>query len=283
VSTNGRKVRDSGWYRAVFRPGDALKESEVYRSAIRHPSPSTPRGRAMQSFQNFFLHVYPVKVSRQVLKTRTTWRLGFIASVLYTILFVSGLYLMFFYRPSVPDAYFNMHTLATGVTFGQFVRNIHRWSAHLMVLVVFLHLMRVFYAGAYRAPRQFNWVIGVGLLVLTLLMSFTGYLLPWDQLAFWAITVGTNIAGYVPLLGTHVHTILLGGADVSGDTLLRFYVLHIYLIPALLVLGLGIHIWRVRKDGFAVDDRDEGEAGRIGTAEVAVATASSEGGPTDGE
>ena len=114
------------------------------------------------------------------------------------ILFISGMYLMFFYRPVSPDAYFNMHELSTKVAFGQFVRNIHRWSAHLMVLVVCLHLLRVFYSGAYKAPRQFNWVVGVGLLVLTLLMSFTGYLLPWDQLSYWAITVGTNIAGYVP-------------------------------------------------------------------------------------
>ena len=277
MSKDGTRVRDSGWYTALFHPGRTFKGSEAYRSAIRHPSPSTSRGRAMQSFQNFFLHVYPVKVSRSVLKGRSTLRLGFIASVLFLILFVSGMYLMFFYPPSVPDAYFAMHRLATGVAFGQFVRNIHRWSAHLMVLVVFLHLMRVFYAGAYRAPRQFNWVIGVGLLVFTLLMSFTGYLLPWDQLSFWAITVGTNIAGYVPLLGSSVHTMLLGGSEVSGETLLRFYVLHIYLLPALLILGLGIHIWRVRKDGFAVDDRDREPRGRIGTGEVAVPDVAGDG------
>jgi len=148
-----------------------------------------------------------------------------------------------------------MHTLATTVTFGQFVRNVHRWSAHLMVLVVALHLLRVFFSGAYKAPRQFNWVIGMGLFGATLLLSFTGYLLPWDQLSYWAITVGTNIAGDVPLLGDHVRSLLLGGSDVTGDALLRFYVLHVYFLPALLVAGLAIHIWRVRKDGFAVEDR----------------------------
>jgi quinol---cytochrome c reductase cytochrome b subunit, bacillus type len=136
---------------------------------------------------------------------------------------------------------------------------VHRWSAHLMVLAVFLHLLRVFYAGAYRRPRQFNWVIGVVLLVLTLLMSFTGYLLPWDQLSYWAITVGTNIAGYVPVFGDQVRSLLLGGNEVGAATLLRFYVLHIYFIPALMTLVIAIHIWRVRKDNFAVVDRkDEG-------------------------
>ena len=186
------------------------------------------------------------------MKTRSTLRLGFIAAVLYMILFISGMYLMFFYRPVAPDAYYNMHELSTTVAFGQFVRNIHRWSAHLMVLVVCLHMLRVFYSGAYKAPRQFNWVVGVGLLVFTLLMSFTGYLLPWDQLSYWAITVGTNIAGYVPIFGNQARNVLLGGPSVGNDTLLRFYVLHIYFLPALIFVVLGIHIWRVRKDGFAV-------------------------------
>jgi cytochrome b6 len=211
----------------------------------------------MTSFHNFFLHVYPVKVPRRILSFRSTFRLGFIATVLFTILFISGMYLMFFYHPAVPEAYFDMHGLSTGVAFGQFVRNIHRWAAHLMVVAVVLHMLRVFYSGAYKRPRQFNWIVGMGLLLLTLGLSFTGYLLPWDQLAFWAITVGTNIAGYVPILGDHARQILLGGPDVGGAALLRFYVLHIYALPFLLVLLLGVHIWRVRKDGFAVADRDE--------------------------
>ena len=253
----GGRIRNSALFQAVLTPRERFRKSELYGSAIRHPRPDTPRGRAMTSFHNFFLHVYPVKVPRKVLSWRSTLRLGFIATVLYLVLFVSGLYLMFFYHPAVPQAYFDMHNLSTGVAFGQFVRNIHRWSAHLMVAVVILHLLRVFYAGAYKAPRQFNWLIGVALLLATLGLSFTGYLLPWDQLAFWAITVGTNIAGYVPILGDHARQILLGGPDVGGNALLRFYVLHIYLLPALMVLLICVHIWRVRKDGFAVADRDE--------------------------
>jgi quinol-cytochrome oxidoreductase complex cytochrome b subunit len=253
----GSRIRNHPLFLAVFRPRESIRRSELYRSVVRHPRPDTPRGRAMTSFHNFFLHIYPVKVPRKVLTFRSTLRLGFIATVLFAILFVSGTYLMFFYHPVVPQAYFDMHALSTSVAFGQFVRNIHRWSAHLMVAVVVLHLLRVFYSGAYKRPRQFNWIIGVILLMITLGLSFTGYLLPWDQLAFWAITVGTNIAGYVPLAGDSVRRVLLGGPDVSGQALLRFYVLHIYLLPALMVLLVCIHIWRVRKDGFAVADRRE--------------------------
>jgi quinol-cytochrome oxidoreductase complex cytochrome b subunit len=260
MADDGRRrngIRNSALFQAVFTPRERFRKSELYGSVIRHPRPDTPRGRAMTSFHNFFLHVYPVKVPRKVLSWRSTFRLGFIATVLYFILFVSGLYLMFFYHPAVPQAYFDMHNLSTTVAFGQFVRNIHRWSAHLMVAVVILHLLRVFYAGAYKAPRQFNWLIGVALLLTTLGLSFTGYLLPWDQLAFWAITVGTNIAGYVPILGDHARQVLLGGPDVGGNALLRFYVLHIYFLPALMVLLICVHVWRVRKDGFAVADREE--------------------------
>jgi quinol-cytochrome oxidoreductase complex cytochrome b subunit len=271
VASDGRRMRDREWYRSIFHPGQVFREGEIYRSAIRHPKPSTPRGRAMTSFQNFFLHIYPVKVPKEIVKTRTTLRLGFIATVLYLILFISGMYLMFFYRPVSPDAYFNMHDLSTKVAFGQFVRNIHRWAAHLMVLVVCFHLLRVFYAGAYKAPRQFNWVVGVGLLVLTLLMSFTGYLLPWDQLSYWAITVGTNIAGYVPLFGVQTRNLLLGAPEVGNATLLRFYVLHIYFVPALIFVILGIHIWRVRKDGFAVSDRAKTQAPDTETTEEVLA------------
>jgi quinol-cytochrome oxidoreductase complex cytochrome b subunit len=263
VSRERPPIRQRTWYLSLFHPGALFKQSELYTSAIRHPAPTTPRGRAMTSFHNFFLHLYPVKVPKEIVRTRTTGRLGFIAVTLYMILFVSGTYLMFFYHPAPPDAYFDMHSLSTAVAFGQFVRNVHRWAAHLMVLVVFLHLMRVFYAGAYRRPRQFNWVIGVVLLVLTLLMSFTGYLLPWDQLSYWAITVGTNIAGYLPLLGNQARLLLLGGNEVGSATLLRFYVLHIYVIPAAMVLVIAIHIWRVRKDNFAVVDRHADEAPEV--------------------
>src|SRR5512132_3400387 len=235
-----------------------VRRSELWRSAFRHPQLDTPRGRALQSFSNLFLHVYPVKVPTRVLRIRYSFRLGFITAVLFVILVLTGVYLMFFYTPAVGTAYGDMQRLRTGVGFGQLVRNVHRWSAHLMVLAVLLHLARVFFAGAYKRPRQFNWVLGVGLLVATLAFSFTGYLLPWDQLSYWAVTVGTNLVNYVPLLGGTIRDLLLGGAQIGQATLLRFYALHVFVLPAALTVLLALHIWRVREDGFAVQQATSG-------------------------
>jgi quinol-cytochrome oxidoreductase complex cytochrome b subunit len=239
-------------------PWQRVRQSEVWRSAFRHPQLDTPRGRALQSFSNFFLHVYPVKVPARVLRFRYSWRLGYILTVLFAILNLTGMYLMFFYTPSIAAAYGDMQQLRTGVGFGQLVRNVHRWSAHLMVIVLVFHLARVFFAGAYKRPRQFNWVLGVGLLVATLAFSFTGYLLPWDQLSYWAVTVGTNLVNYVPLLGQTLRDLLLGGTQIGQATLLRFYALHVFVLPAALTVLLTLHIWRVRKDGFAVQQPTSG-------------------------
>src|SRR5512132_2018466 len=267
----------------LYRPPSTLWErvrhSEVWRSAFRHPQLDTPRGRALQSFSNFFLHVYPVKVPARVLRFRYSWRLGYILTVLFAILNLTGMYLMFFYTPSVGAAYGDMQQLRTGVGFGQLVRNVHRWSAHLMVIAVLLHLARVFFAGAYKRPRQFNWVLGVGLLVATLAFSFTGYLLPWDQLSYWAVTVGTNLVNYVPLLGGTIRDLLLGGAQIGQATLLRFYAL-----PAALTALLALHIWRVRKDGFAVQQPTSGAFTEQATERPRVPTAVPAGGAGgDGE
>ena len=140
-------------------------------------------------------HLHPVKVKRHAVKVSYTLCLGGLSFFLFILLTVTGIFLMFFYRPTAAQAWDDIYALRTSVTFGLLVRNMHRWGAHLMVLSVFLHMARVFYHGAYKAPREFNWVIGVILLTLTLLLSFTGYLLPWDQLALWAVTVGTNMIG----------------------------------------------------------------------------------------
>jgi menaquinol-cytochrome c reductase cytochrome b subunit len=236
-----------------------LRRTPVGRSIFRSPQRVTPRDRAAGHWSSFLLHIYPVKVRRGELGFRYSWYLGVISTVLLGSLVVSGIYLMFFYVPSPNQAYTNIQTIQTEVTFGQYMRNVHRWSAHLMVLAVAMHMGRVFYRGGYKAPRQFNWVIGVVLLILTLLMSFTGYLLPWDQLAFWAVTVGTEMATYVPLIGGDVQQTLLGGSAVGASTLLRFYVLHVAVLPTLIVFVLMIHLWRWRKDSMLDLDRSESD------------------------
>ena len=250
-------TRDGLEPKVAYAPGAGfirrVESGNVWRSMFRHPTLDTPRGRALQSFSNFFLHLYPVKIPARVLRMRYSFRLGFIITALFGILVVTGVYLMFFYTPTVGTAYGNMQQLRTGVGFGQLVRNVHRWSAHLMVLAVIFHLARTFYAGAYKRPREFNWVIGVVLLILTLALSFTGYLLPWDQLSYWAVTVGTNLLHYVPLLGKTIQNVFVGGEQIGQSTLQRFYALHVAVLPALVVVAICIHIWRVRKDGFAVE------------------------------
>ena len=229
----------------------ALRElpSNVWSSIFRNPLPSTDLERASTSFTNFFLHLHPVKVHKNTLRPTYTLGLGLISLFLFFILVATGILLMFYYVPSTTQAYDRMLDLRGTVAFGIFLRNMHRWSAHGMVAMVFLHMCRVFLTGAYKKPREFNWVLGVILLLVTLFLSFTGYLLPWDQLAFWAITVGSSIAGYAPLIGQQMKFVLLGDTTVGQEALLRFYVLHVAVLPAVLVLLIAIHFWRIRKDG----------------------------------
>ncbi len=243
----------------IDRVYERVRETPVGRSIFRSPRRITPRDRAAGHWSNFLLHIYPVKIRRKELHFRYSWYLGVISMVLLGSLVASGVYLMFFYVPSPANAYTNIQTIQNEVPFGQYVRNVHRWSAHLMVLAVAAHMARVFYRGAYKAPREFNWVIGVMLLVLTLLMSFTGYLLPWDQLAFWAVTVGTEMASYVPIIGEPVKEMLLGGPTVDSSTLLRFYVLHVAVLPSVMVMVLMIHLWRWRKDAMFDQQAEDGD------------------------
>ena len=223
--------------------------TRVGRSIFRVGLPESNLERAQAAISSFFLHFQPAKVSRRALKFRTTLGLGLISLYLFLILIGTGVLLMFYYVPSTDAAYQNMKDLEFVVTAGLVLRNMHRWAAHLMVLCVVLHLCRVFYTGAYKAPREFNWVVGVCLFLLTLALSFTGYLLPWDQLAFWAITVGTNIAGYAPLIGKKLQFLFLGGHTVGESALLRFYVLHVLVLPGVAAVMIAVHVWRVRKDG----------------------------------
>ncbi len=228
---------------------DRVTSSRPWKSVFRHGYPVTDLDRMATMFTNFFLHLLPAKVHPNSLRLTYTWALGMATFYLMVILFVTGFLLMFFYIPATDWAYHNMKDLQFAVSFGLLLRNMHRWAAHGMVALVFLHMCRVFYTASYRPPREFNWVLGVLLWLVTLFLSFTGYLLPWDQLAFWAITVGTSIASYPPWIGETIRVLMLGGQQVGQGALLRFYVLHVAVLPAVLGLLVAIHFWRVRKDG----------------------------------
>jgi len=262
-----------------------LTDNRVTRSILRHGFPDTNRNRALTVFTNFFLHIQPVKVRARAIAFTRTYYLGGLSAAAFFILTVTGLLLMFYYHPSVPRAYQDMKDLEFVVSAGVFLRNLHRWAAHTMVALVLLHMIRVFFAGAYRPPREFNWVIGTCLLLFTILMSYTGYLLPWDQLAYWAVTVGTNMAKAVPVFGKDISFLMLGGNQIDENTLVRFYVLHCVLLPLVLVLGIAVHIWRVRKDGGIYIPPEETEDDirpfAIDAPDIATGTTTG-GGPVDG-
>lgn len=213
---------------------------------------------------NFLLHAMPAKVSKASMAWTYSFWLGTITAALFLLLVLSGLPLLFLYVPSVERAYQSVKDIEYVVSYGKWLRAVHRVAAHGMVITVVLHLARVFFTGAYKngigrnQHREWNWVIGVVLLLLTLFLSFTGYLLPWDQLAFWAVTVGTNIASAIPWVGPSVRELLIGGREIEQATLIRFYVLHIVVLPGAVAALFGYHMWRVRKDGgLARADREE--------------------------
>jgi quinol-cytochrome oxidoreductase complex cytochrome b subunit len=223
------------------------------RSIFRHNYPNNDVDRSEVVFKNFFLHLHPVKCHKSSIDPWKTLGLGFISFSLFMLLVITGVVLMFYYVPAEDRAYEIMKDWQDTTPFAMMFRNMHRWSAHMMVLFVMLHMSRVFYTGSYKNERRFNWLLGVLLLVLTLLLSFTGYLLPWDQLAFWAVTVGSEIAGYAPGIPGMEYNInrvmLLGSTEVGQDALIRFHVLHVALLPLVTGLLIGVHFWRIRKDG----------------------------------
>jgi quinol-cytochrome oxidoreductase complex cytochrome b subunit len=233
----------------------------VRDTAFRSGRPTTDRTRSTFVFNNVFLHLHAVRTHRWSLRWATTAGLGIASMAAFLITLVTGILLMFYYKPYPDVAYESMKDIHFVVPTGRFVRNLHRWAANVMVVTVILHMARAFYTASYRAPREFNWLIGMALLVTTLGLSFTGYLLPWDQLAYWAITIGANIAqspreitdalgvteSFDP--GGLQRLLLLGSDSVGEEALIRFYLLHVMLLPLVLAMLMAVHFWRVRKDG----------------------------------
>ncbi|MCA9954096.1 MAG: cytochrome b N-terminal domain-containing protein [Anaerolineales bacterium] len=233
-----------------------------WKEKIFYTTPNDDRNRMRTVANNLILHIHPTKVAKPALRFSYTWGLGGLSSVLVVFLILTGVLLMFRYDASVENAYTSVQYLETQVAFGALIRNIHHWSANLLVVTVFLHMIRVFLTGGFKKGRALNWTLGLFLLVLVLAFNFTGYLLPWDQLAYWAVTVGTSLLSYVPLIGTAVSNFLLGGPEVGQTTLRNFYAIHVAVLPAIMILAMSYHFWRVRKDG-GISQPEGGERERV--------------------
>lgn len=248
--------------------GDRIRNSQIWKSIFRHPPPMDRRNRVLVVLANLILHLHPVSIRQHAVQLKYTWCMGGITCFLFLVETITGVLLMFYYRPTLEWAYQDVLALRDAASLGV-LRELHRWAGHAMVITVWLHMLRVFLTGSYKPPREFNWVLGVGLLVLTLLLSFTGYLLPADQLSMSAITVSSNIAGAAPIVGhegpghqllsadgsdlitdeSDARFALLGARTMGEETLNRFYVLHCIAIPLVAGFLMAVHFWRVRKDG----------------------------------
>jgi quinol-cytochrome oxidoreductase complex cytochrome b subunit len=210
-------------------------------------------------FNNLIFHFRPRAVPEKTLKFTHTWGLGGMAAVLVLLQIGTGMLLKFSYEPSPATAYSSIQVLQNEVMFGQLIRNIHHWSANLLILIAFLHMLRVFFTGAFQPPQQLSWVIGLGLFCLVLAANFTGYLLPYDQLAYWAVTVSTGMLEYIPGVGTQLQEMVRGGSEIGLASLRIFFAIHTAIIPATLLVLMAFHFWRIRKVGGLVIPRKPGE------------------------
>ena len=255
------KVKEAGplhlkWLKNPF-------ETQIWRSIFRHKVDDTPRNRSLAVLSNVFLHLHPAKINRDAVRYTFTWGMGGITFYLFLILTFTGVALMYYYHPDKANAFRDILYIKNDVPFGNFLRNLHRWAAHAMIITVWMHQMRVFMTGSYKPPREFNWNVGVILLLVTMLLSFTGYLLPDDQLGFWAVTVGTNMARATPVIGhegpfgpeigatafNDIRFAMLGGSIVDANALLRSYIHHCVGLPLVAGVFMIVHFWRIRKDG----------------------------------
>ncbi len=219
------------------------------RERVLYTSSTDDRSRMKAVANNLILHIHPTKVAKPALRFSYTWGLGGISTLLAMILVITGVLLMFRYDASIDRAYTSVQTMETEVLFGSLIRAMHHWSANLLLVTAFLHMLRVFFTGGFKKGRSSNWIVGIALLLLVIAFNFTGYLLPWDQLAYWAITVGTSLLEYVPLVGSAVSGFLLAGPEVGQGALRNFYAIHVAVLPAILALLMSYHFWKVRKDG----------------------------------
>jgi len=230
-----------------------------FRKMLRGEPPGRPNPRLKPHSEAFLLHIKPTYYHESVTRFTHTFRLGLLSTYLFFVETITGIFLMIWYAPSPERAYEDMIRLLSNVPFGQFMRDLHRLGAEMMVLVVTFHMVRAYLTGSYKAPRQFTWFTGVILLVVTLFLSFSGYLLPWDQLAFWAVTIGTSMADAVPppIVGETVNLLARGAPDISANGLLRFYLLHVFFLPLILILFFFVHYYKVVHFGISLPAHEE--------------------------
>jgi quinol-cytochrome oxidoreductase complex cytochrome b subunit len=202
-----------------------------------------------KKFTGILLHLHPQAINEKALSFDRTFGLGGMAALLIVIQFITGIMLRLYYEPFPQKAYDSILYLQNHVVFGQLIRNIHHWCGVFLVIITFLHLFRVFFTGGYQSSRKVNWIIGLILFVLIIGSNFTGYLLPWDQLAYWAITVGTSLLEYIPFIGNAMRELMIAGDEINSQTLLIFYNFHTAVFPILILLLMAYHFWRVRKAG----------------------------------
>src|SRR5215207_1241345 len=248
-------VKEKGFKRAIFDGINEVTERvtaglnlQDIREALRGESPSRkPNPRLTPHADGFWLHMRPSYFNRDVTGLYPSFRLGWLSTYFVAIETITGIFLMIFYTPSPDVAYENMQAILSNVPLGQLMRDLHRLGAEAMVLIVTLHMLRTFFTASYKKPRQFTWATGVVLLLVTLFLSFTGYLLPWDQLALWAVTIGASMAEAFPpeIVGTNINLLLRGGPEIGANGLLRFYLLHVLAVPALLFIFTGVHYYKV--------------------------------------
>jgi quinol-cytochrome oxidoreductase complex cytochrome b subunit len=222
------------------------------RGVLRGDPPAKPNPRVKPHTEGFWFHIRPTFYHEAVTTLYPTFRLGLLSALFFTFEIITGIFLMIFYTPAPTYAYANMIDILTNVPFGKFMRDLHRLGAEGMVIVVTLHMLRTFITGSYKKPRQFTWFTGVVLLVITLVLSFSGYLLPWDQLAFWAVTIGTSMADAVPGIGPQVNLLLRGAPDIGAGGLLRFYLFHVVLFPLIGVIFVAVHYYKVVRFGISL-------------------------------
>jgi quinol-cytochrome oxidoreductase complex cytochrome b subunit len=229
------------WLTSVFAE---LSPKDI-RSMFRGEEPGRPNPRYKIHNVSFWFHMKPRWYPKSVTKFTYTFALGWTSVFLAVVMGLTGALLMLFYKPSVDTAYFDILNILGNVPYGKLMRDVHRLGAELMVAVVALHMLRVFITGSYKQPRSFNWTVGVSLLLVTLLFSYTGYLLPWDQLACWAVTIGASMASSIPVIGPQVQSLMFGGAQIGQLGLIRLYTLHIAVLPLALVIMFGVHFHKV--------------------------------------